>query len=41
MSYYHYYYLFFNTHFYIFRAEEAVGEDMRVLASADDMSRTG
>ena len=31
--------LFFNTHFYIFRAEEAVGEDVRVLASADDMSR--
>ena len=33
---------FFNIHFfYISRAEEAVGEDVRVLASADDMSRTG
>ena len=44
MSYYHYYYFFFfffNTYFYIFRAEEAVGEDVRVLASADDMSRAG
>ena len=32
---------FFNAHFYIFRAEEAVGKDVRVLASADDMSRAG
>ena len=27
--------------FYTFRAEEVVGEDVRALASADDMSRTG
>ena len=32
---------FLNTHFYTFRAEEAVGKDVRVLASADDMSRAG
>ena len=35
------FFFFFNTHFYIFRAEEAVREDVRVLASADDMSRVG
>ena len=34
-------FFFFNTHFYTFRAEEAVGEDVRVLASADDMLRAG
>ena len=35
------FFFFFNTHFYTFRAEKAVGKDVRVLASADDMSRVG
>ena len=39
MSYYYYFFLY--THFYTFRAEEAVGKDARVLASADDMSHAG
>ena len=37
-----FFFFFFNTHFfYTFRAREAVGEDVRVLASADDMSCAG